>query len=77
MIASYVLILIWDQNNFARVTLEPKNSISRLDLGKTSHKDLVFARGVFLRLVGAQNESLFKLLYLQILIRDFGAKKAL
>ena len=27
-----------------------------LDLGKTSYKDLVFARGEFLSVVGAQNE---------------------
>ena len=32
--------------------------IQRLDLGKTSYKDFVFVRGEFLRLVGAQNESL-------------------
>ena len=38
---------IWDQNNFARVTTEPKNPFKRLDLGKTSYKDLVFARGEF------------------------------
>ena len=29
-----------------------------LDLGKTSYKDLVFARGEILSVVGAQNESL-------------------
>ena len=52
----YVLIYIWDQNNFPRVTLEPKKQ--RLDLGKTSYNDLVFARCEFLRFVGAPNESL-------------------
>ena len=49
---------IWVLNNFARVTTEPKKPISRLDLAKTSYKDLVFVRGEFLRLVGAQNMSL-------------------
>ena len=29
-----------------------------LDFGKASYKDLVFARGEFLSVVGAQNESL-------------------
>ena len=29
-----------------------------LDLGKTSYKDLVFVRGEFLSVVGAQNQSL-------------------
>ena len=29
-----------------------------LDFGKTTYKDLVFARGAFLRFIGAPNESL-------------------
>ena len=38
-----------------------------VDLGKTSYKDLVFARGEFVSVVGGQNESLR---YVQILIWD-------
>ena len=53
----YVRILIWDHNNFARVTSEPKYYF-RARFRQTSHKDLVFARGEFLSVVGAQNESL-------------------
>ena len=34
----------------------------RLDLGKTSYKDLDFARGEFLSLVGAPNESLWHII---------------
>ena len=32
--------------------------VQKLDLGKASYKDVVFARGEFLSVVGAQNESL-------------------
>ena len=35
-----------------------KTPIVGLDLGKASYKDLVFARGEFLSVVGDQNESL-------------------
>ena len=42
---------MWDQKNFARVTSDPKYPFWGLDLGKTSYKDLVFARGVFLALL--------------------------
>ena len=43
-----------------------------LDLGKTSYKDLVFARGEILSLVGAQNESLsiIRMYYIKIQILD-------
>ena len=43
-----------------------------LDLGKTSYKDLVFARGEFLSLVGTQNESLRLIItyYIKIHIWD-------
>ena len=34
-----------------------KKPVEKIDLGKTSYKDLVFARGEFLSVVGAQNES--------------------
>ena len=53
----YVQILIWDHNDFARVTSEPKYPF-RARFRQTSYKDLVFARGEFLSVVGAQNESL-------------------
>ena len=50
-------ILIWDHNNFARVTSD-QNTHFRARFRQTSYKDLVFARGEFLSVVGAQNESL-------------------
>ena len=53
----YVQIQIWDHNNLARVTSEPKYH-SRARFRRTSYKDLVFARGEFLSVIGAQNESL-------------------
>ena len=53
----YMQILILDHNNFAS-HFGAKIPILGLDLGKTSYKDLVFARGEFLSVVGAQNESL-------------------
>ena len=42
---------------FARVISELKNPFKG-SIGKTSYKDLIFARGEFFRLVRAQNESL-------------------
>ena len=51
-----------------------KKLITRLDLGKASFKDLVFARGEFLRLVGAQNESLRVILIYYMLKYTFGIK---
>ena len=56
IILYYIKILILNLKNFARFTSEPK-PIERIDLGKTSYKDLVFARSVLIRLVGAPNES--------------------
>ena len=49
-----------------------KIPILGLDLGKTSYKDLVFARGEILSLVGAQNESLRLIIiyYIKIQIWD-------
>ena len=38
-------------------SLWAKKVVQRLDLGKASYKDLVFAQGEFLRLAGAQNNS--------------------
>ena len=46
------------KTNFAKVATEPIKPIQGLYLGKASYKDLVFARGEFLRLAGAQNKSL-------------------
>ena len=46
----------------------------RLDLGKTSYKELVFARGEFLRLVGAQNQSLRLIIIYFILKYTFTIK---
>ena len=52
-----VEILIWDQNNFGRVTSQPKNSF-KVSIYAKLVIDLVFSRSDFLRLVGAPNESL-------------------
>ena len=58
----YVQILSWYINNFGRVTSETKKYFQRLYFGKTSYKDIVFARNNFLGLVGAPNESLILIL---------------
>ena len=52
-----VEILIWDQNNFGRVTSQPKNPF-KVSIYAKLVIDLVFSRSGFLRLVGAPNESL-------------------
>ena len=52
-----VEILIWDQNNFGRVTSQPKNPF-KVSIYAKLVIDLVFSRSDFLRLVGAPNESL-------------------
>ena len=41
-----------------KIHIGAKKALKRLDFGKTSYKDLVFARGEFLRFFGAPNESL-------------------
>ena len=53
----YVQILIWDHDNFASVTSEPKTHL-KARFRQTSYKDLVFERGESLSVFGAQNESL-------------------
>ena len=53
----YVQILIWDHDNFARVTSEPKTYL-KARFRQTSFKDLVFERGESLSVFEAQNESL-------------------
>ena len=52
-----------------------KKHIQRLDLGKTSYKDLVFVRVEFLRLIGAQNKSLRFIIIYYMLKYTFGIKK--
>ena len=42
--------------------------MERLDFGTTSYKDIVLARGEFLRLIGAQNG------YLRLIIIDYTLK---
>ena len=51
--------------------------IQRLDLGKTSYKDIGFARGEFLRLVGSQNESLRLIIIYFMFKYAFGFKTIL
>ena len=45
-----------------------------VDLGKTSYKDLVLARGEFLRLIGDENESLRVITIYYMLKYRFGIK---
>ena len=45
-----------------------------LDFGKTSYKELVFVTSEFLRLVGAQNESLRVIIVFYKLKYTFGIK---
>ena len=70
----YVQIQICDQNNFARVTSVPKKPIWRHDLSTTCYKNLVLARGEFLRLVGDQNKSLRVIIIYYMLEYTFGIK---
>ena len=53
----YNQIMIWDHDNFARVTSEPKTHL-KARFRQTSYKDLVFERGESLSVFGAQNKSL-------------------
>ena len=48
-----------------------------LDFGKTSYKDLVFARAQFLRFFGAPNESLRVIIMYYLFEYTFGSKIAL
>ena len=57
IIINYIKLHIWDLNKYARLTSEQKNNLNAR-FRQTSCKDLVFARGEFLSVVGAQNESL-------------------
>ena len=57
IIIYYIKLRIWDLNNFARFTSEPKTHL-KARFRQTSYKDLVFERGESLSVVGAQNESL-------------------
>ena len=54
-----------------------KKHIQRLDLGKTSYMDLVFARIEFLRIIGAQNKSLRFIIIYYMLKYTFGIKTTL
>ena len=76
IIIYYTKLHIWDLNNFARFTSKPKTHL-RLDLGKTSYKDLVFARSDLTRLVGAPNESLRLIIIYYLLKYSFRIKISL
>ena len=53
-----LIIILWQQNNFGRVTSDPKKPIKGSISRKIGYKDLVFVRREFLSVVGAQNQSL-------------------
>ena len=57
IIIYYIKLHIWDLNNFARFTSEPKTHL-KARFRQTSYKDLVFARGESFSVFGSQNESL-------------------
>ena len=65
------------QNNFARVTSEPKKPFKGSITQKTSYNDFVLMRKDFLTLVGAPNESL-RLMTIYFTFKYlFGIKKTL
>ena len=70
-------ILIWNQNNFGRVTSKPGKPFKGSRLRKTSYKDLVFARSEFLMFFGDPNESLRLIIIYYIFKYAFGVKKTL
>ena len=58
-------------------SLRSQKSIQRLYFGKTSYKDLVFAQNVFLRLVGAPNDSLILIIIYSMFKYSVGIKTTL
>ena len=73
----YIQIYIWEKNNFARVTSEPKKAIERLDFVKTTYNDFVLKRSEFLRHNGAPNESLRLIIINYMFKYTFGIKTIL
>ena len=65
------------QTNFARVSLERKTALYRLYIGKTSYKNLEFARSEFSRLVGPPNEYIRLMLRYYVVKYSFGIKTTL
>ena len=72
----YNEILIWDHNNFSRVTSEPKNPFNVSIYAKLVI-DLVFSRSDFLRLVGASNECLRHIIIYYLFKHSFRIKISL
>ena len=58
-------------------SLRGQKTIFRLHFGKTSYKDLVFARNDFLRLGGAPNESLLLIIIYYMFKYSVGIKTTL
>ena len=71
-----VEILIWDQNNFGRVTSQPKNPF-KVSIYAKLVIDLVFSRSDFLGLVGAPNESLRLIIIYYMIKYSFRIQKTL
>ena len=76
VIIYYIKIHIWDLNNFARFTSEPKTHL-KARFRQTSYKDLLFQRSESLSVVGAQNESLRIILMYYMFNYWFGITKTL
>ena len=72
----YVQQLIWDHDNFARVTSQPKTHL-KARFRQTCYNDLVFERGESLSVFGAQNESVRIILMYYIFNKWFGITKTL
>ena len=71
-----VEILIWDQNNFGRVTSQPKNPF-KVSIYAKLVIDLVFSLSDFLGLVGAPNESLILIITYYLFKYSVGIKTTL
>ena len=63
------------EKHFARVTSEPKNYFK--GYVTANYKDLIFARNDFLRLVGAPNESLIRIIIYYTFKYSVGIKTTL
>ena len=70
-----LIIILWQQNNFGRVTSDPKKPIKGSISRKIGYKDLVFVRGEFLWFVGAPNGSLRLIIIYYKLNRRLGSKQ--
>ena len=67
----------YEKKQLCQSYIGPKKAGKRLDFGKTSYKDLVFAPCEFLRFFGAPNESLRLIVIYYMFKKTFGNKTTL